>query len=151
MKANKKLELDINLEGWLSSQAAQNCLNYSNCDLPMLVWMAREHHSLSIARVRVQQDYNKDSITKNNFCSVSISENPDILCGEWKLGKKEWKRVSKNIVRHNRHLHHLWLVEQIAFDKETFNPLDTIKVKRLQKRCIDLGMTGTLEQNLSKY
>lgn len=79
--------------------------------LPSNIWISPETQNNHIPRVKVQQD-TADKVNYNNFCSVSISDNPEILVGSWKLSAKDKQDIFAFIVKNKDVLLNIWNKEQ---------------------------------------
>lgn len=80
-------------------------------DIPCNIWISTETQNKHLPRVKVQQDYG-NKINYNNFCSISISQNPQILAGEWKLNNKDKQDIFDFIVKNYTALMSIWRGEQ---------------------------------------
>jgi hypothetical protein len=90
-----KIEEKENEEDIISLQ--ERNLRQTDTGLPMIIWfelksIKRQHWY----RIKVQQNYSQ-KLRKDLFVSMSISNNPKIEDGEWKLTNDDYELVKKFI------------------------------------------------------
>ena len=80
----------------ISENANITKLSFKN--VPVNMWISAETKAKKIPRIKVQQD-TQNKINPNNFCSITISDDPYVIAGNWKLDKKIQKEVFELIVK----------------------------------------------------
>ena len=88
----------------------------------MNIWVGMEPYVRHGPRVKIQMDYS-DKINKDNFCSVSISDNPKVVAGEWKLTSKDFELVCRFISSHKEMLLRSWGLQESYYEKDYSNYL----------------------------
>lgn len=97
-------------------------LSKTKLNIPVNCWISVETQNKHRPRIKVQQD-TVNKINYNNFCSVSISDDPQVLAGTWKLDKKDTNKILSFIRINHKKLLLMWEHELEASD--LINELET--------------------------
>lgn len=92
--------------------------------LPVNCWISAETQNKHVPRIKVQQD-SASRVNTSNFCSVSISDAPEVLAGKWRLSSKHTQAVMDFIIENCEELLTVWHKEN---DVRTV--VDKIKQRR---------------------
>lgn len=97
-------------------------------DLPVNCWISAETQNKHLPRIKVQQDKG-NKLNYGNFCSVSISNNPEVLAGKWLLRSKDTQDIFAFIEENVEELLDMWYNECSAVEAT-----NRIKQRRNQLR-----------------
>lgn len=86
--------------------------------LPFNCYLAVEPRCKHSPRIKVQQDYG-NKVNLQNCCSVTISNNPKIIAGSWKLDNKDFQKLQRYIILNLEHLLDIWNDEVSALERKT--------------------------------